>query len=386
MADAGPGAVVVAPDDARMRAAGLAGLLGPDAGRDADADAAALWTPIRLPAADLPLLHPELELRARMPAGGRLEFVTDATALELPVHVEPLAGSDWPVGPFDVVVDGEVVSRQRILGEGILSVSGLAAGRKRIEVWLPHYGYPRLGRLRLGGATLVEHPAVATPGPVQPRWTLYGSSISQCRESPGPTETWPALVAREAGWDLRCLGFGGQCHLDPAVARYIRDTPADLIALCLGINVYGAATFSSRSLGPAVTGFVQTIRDGHPDAPVVVMTPIVSPSRETEPNVVGLTLADVRAIVRHTAESLQRAGDEALHVVDGLDLLGPDDAELLVDGLHPGEEGYRLLASRAAPHLREMLPSRRSARSAAHTLAGERGAPGGATAGCGRSP
>ncbi|MFF4600730.1 hypothetical protein [Amycolatopsis sp. NPDC001319] len=93
---------------------------------------------------------------------------------------------------------------------------------------------------------------------------------------------------------MRCLGFAGQCHLDPVVARFIRDTPAELISVCLGSNVYRHCTFSARSFVPAVTGFLQTVRDGHPDTPLVVMTPIVCPTGEREPNAVGLTLADIR--------------------------------------------------------------------------------------------
>ena len=33
--------------------------------------------------------------------------------------------------------------------------------------------------------------------------------------------------ARTHNLDLTCLGYGGQCHLDPIVASMIRDLPAD---------------------------------------------------------------------------------------------------------------------------------------------------------------
>ncbi len=213
---------------------------------------------------------------------------------------------------------------------------------------MPHYGYPRLGELRLIGGD--GAPSVAPIAERRPHLVVYGSSISQCREAPGPTETWPALVARSGGWNLRCLGFGAQCHLDPTVARFIRDSPADLIVLGVGINIYGAASFSARSLGPALEGFIATIRSGHPATPIVVVTPIVSPDREASPNSVGLTLADIRALVAQTARQLSRA-DPHLTLVDGLSILGADDAHLLVDGLHPGPEGYALIAERMLARL-----------------------------------
>ncbi|GLY44616.1 lipase [Amycolatopsis sp. NBRC 101858] len=280
--------------------------------------------PRRLPAGSL---HPRLDDAARMPAGVRLEFDTDAR------------GFDWDVrttADIDVVVDGNLLSRSPTV-----HVDGLAAGRKRVRIWLPQSSPVSLGELELSGE--------ATPVPEGRRWIAYGSSITQCRLAAGPSETWPALVATELGWSLRCLGFAGECHLDPVVARYIRDTEADVISLCVGVNIHGAATFSARSLGPALEGFVRTIRDGHPDTPILLTTPLHAPERERQPNALGLTLADVRAEVANAAHGLP--------VVDGPSLLGPADAGFLADGLHPDAAGYRLIAERLRPHLAALLPA-----------------------------
>ncbi|MCR6483100.1 GDSL-type esterase/lipase family protein [Amycolatopsis sp. OK19-0408] len=279
--------------------------------------------PRRLPAGPL---HPRLDDVARMPAGVRLEFDTDAR------------GFAWDVtttGDLDVVVDGELVSRSPTV-----HVDGLPGGRKRVRIWLPQSSPVSLGEFRLRGEM--------TPVPEGPRWIAYGSSITQCRLAAGPSETWPALVASELGWSLRCLGFAGECHLDPVVARYIRDTEADVISLCVGVNIHGAASFSARSLGPALEGFVRTIREGHPDTPILLTTPLHAPGRERQPNALGLTLADVRAEVAGAAHGLP--------VVPGPSILGPADAGLLADGLHPGAEGYRLIARRLRPHLAALLP------------------------------
>jgi hypothetical protein len=281
------------------------------------------FVPRRLPAGSL---HPRLDDVARMPAGVRLEFETDAR------------GFEWDVrsgGDVDVVVDDELVSRARTV-----RVGDLPAGRKRVRIWLPQSSHVSLGELSLSGEM--------TPVPEGPRWIAYGSSITQCRLAAGPSETWPALVATELGWSLRCLGFAGECHLDPVVARYIRDTGADVISLCVGVNIHGAASFSARSLGPALAGFVRTIRDGHPETPILLTTPLHAPEREQQRNALGLTLADVRAEVANAAHGLP--------VVDGPTILGPADAGLLADGLHPDAEGYRLIADRLRPHLAALLP------------------------------
>ena len=52
-----------------------------------------------------------------------------------------------------------------------------------------------------------------------PRWITYGSSITHCRTAASPAATWPALVARARGLKLTALGFRGQAHADPMIAR-----------------------------------------------------------------------------------------------------------------------------------------------------------------------
>ncbi len=260
------------PTDGRLVVRGVAELV-PDSGQ---------WVPRRLPLALAPVLGATLESRAQMPASSRPEFLTYARRVEFEVAFETL--QDAEAKPFDVVVDGELASRTRITGRGTLAVENPARVRRHIDVWMPHFGFARLGRLRL-----FDCGEVAAPQDRAPRWTAYGSSITQCRNSDGPAETWPALVARRQRWDLRSLGFGGQCHLDPLVGRFIRDTPAELISLCLGINIYEQASFSERSLGAAIAGFVLTIRNGHPGTPIVLESPIISPTRESAENAVGLT-------------------------------------------------------------------------------------------------
>jgi lysophospholipase L1-like esterase len=307
------------------------------------------WTaPYRLPVtAKRPFIHPDLLLRAWMPAGVRLDVVTDAAALHWPVEV--LAPTDYKTprlaGPIDVEVDGVARDRVTVDGLGELRVDGLPEGEHRIRVWLPQIGTVRLGPLRADGATTLR------PAPQGPAWVVYGSSITQCAGAYGPSETWPAIVATRLGWDVFALGFGGQAHLDPAVAQLIRDRPADLISICAGANVHGKETFSPRSFGPALAGFVDTVRDGHPDTPMTLMSAIVAPDREEQANVLGFTMAGTRTEVRRIATALRDRGD-AVEYIDGLDILGAADAHLLSpDGLHPTADGYRLMGERMTERL-----------------------------------
>lgn len=303
--------------------------------------------PWRLPYSRIGLFPTEaLRGPAAMCAGVRIAFGTDSTTVagQVPTPV------DVALSPVDLVVDGEPIRSTPVGSDGWFRFSGLPAGRKTVEIWLPQYGDFRLLGLEIDTGADVWSPERRQ----RPRLLVYGSSITQCRDAASPTRTWPALVAAELGADLTCLGMSGQCHLDPMVARVIRDRPADVIVTCLGINVHGNGSYNSRSFLPTVLGFLSTLRDGHAGVPIVVLSPIVSPPRESVIGGADLALADIRTDVHRAVRILQDHGDAALQVIDGRDILGPQHVHFLYDGIHPDAEGYQHMARRLVTPLREL--------------------------------
>jgi lysophospholipase L1-like esterase len=328
------------PDDPRLTWQGIVSLHRADG-----------WvTPWRLPYETRALFPPErLQERAQMPAGVRLSFYSDTTTV-----AGTLADVDPESSRLDLCCDGRFVGSVEIAGQEGFAFTAPPANetrsRRLMELWLPQFGVFRLRSLELSPGA-----SVAPVQDTRPRWITYGSSITQCRGAASPTQTWPAIVARARGYDLTCLGFGGECHLDTMVARTIRDRPADLISLCLGINIYGGASLSPRTFRPAVIGFVQTVREGHPDIPLITMSPIVSPPREETTNVVGFDLPWMRQELATAVRTLQDQGDTHIHYVSGLDILGPDHAHLLPDDLHPNAEGYKLMGQNIMRIFSEIL-------------------------------
>jgi hypothetical protein len=290
--------------------------------------------PWRIPFRDRSLYAADLVERAAMPAGVRLRFRSDSSFIE--GYCDPVPERS----PIDLVIDGEMAGSADTADRSEFRFEDLGDRSKLFELWLPQFG-----EFRFNGMTLSDGALLAEPGGGEPlKWTTYGSSITQCRAAGSPTLTWPAIVARSRGYDLTCLGFGGQCHLDPLIAQVIRDTGADLISLCLGINIYGGASLSVRTFGPGIMGFVRIIREKHPDTPVALMSPIYSPGREETQNAVGLTLRQMRDEVSAAAEKLRAHGDRNITYIDGLDIFSSEHAALLPDDLHPNSEGYGLMA------------------------------------------
>lgn len=319
-----------------------------------------------------------------MPSGVRLVFRTTATVVELDllstVHRPP--GEPPVPGVVDVVVDGVLTGSAPVpvgnvlrfgdarhggeleSGEpGTVRFDGLPGGprAREIELWLPQRTPCELVALR------ADAPLCPPGATGRRRWTHHGSSISHCMEADRPTGTWPVVAARACGVEVTNLGLAGNAMLDPYVARAIRDLPADLISLKLGINIVSGAAFRLRSFVPAVHGFLDTVREGHPDTPLLVVSPVSCPAVEECPGPTGVDgsgalvalgdpddVAEGALTLRVIRDELSRlvaeraADDRDLHYLDGRVLLGPADTAGLVDGLHPCAAAYRRMGERFA--------------------------------------
>ncbi|WP_406437749.1 GDSL-type esterase/lipase family protein [Streptomyces sp. NBC_01613] len=348
--------------------------------------------PHRLPArARAQCTDPQLAMAESQPSGVRLVFRTRATAVELdtlPTKRVYTGAPARPDGVYDLLVDGRPAGRASVTGGntvtidltagtaertsgpvGTLRFTDLPDGVKDVEIWLPHNETTELVALRTD--------ALVEPAPPSGRkvWLHHGSSISHGSDAASPTSTWPALAASLGDVELINLGLGGSALLDPFTARALRDTPADLISVKIGINLVNTDLMRLRAFGPAVHGFLDTIREGHPTAPLLVVSPILCPIHEDTPgpsvldfgslssgqlqfHAMGdpaerasgkLTLGVVRdELARIVAQ--RSAEDPNLHYLDGRDLYGQSDvAELpLPDQLHPDAATHLHIGERFA--------------------------------------
>jgi hypothetical protein len=318
-------------------------------------------------------------------AGIRLAFRTAATRLELRVSgmkMTELPDTPMPEGWYDVTRDGEIVASAasmvgprfvfsferpdafRVDGPDDVLAFDLPGGDAEYELWLPYTDEVEL--LGLSADALVL-PATASD---RPRWLHHGSSISHGYIASRTTNTWPVIAARGLGFDLTSVAYSGNALLDQLTARTIRDTPADLISLKLGINVVNGDHMRRRVFRSAVHGFLDTIRDGHPATPVLVISPIHCPPVERVPGPTyavpdrtplwvesrgraeelaegKLSLEVIRDELRAIVD-LRREWDAALGYFDGSELYGAEDnARMpLPDNLHPADDVNALLAER----------------------------------------
>ncbi|MEV0322878.1 GDSL-type esterase/lipase family protein [Streptomyces sp. NPDC050658] len=348
--------------------------------------------PHRLPAwARAQYADGQLAMAEAQPSGVRLVFRTRATAVELetlPTKRVYVGAPPRPDGVYDLVVDGRLTGQASVAGgntltidmakgsaetepgsTGTLRFTELSGSLKHVEIWLPHNEATELVALR------TDAPVEPAPASERRVWLHHGSSVSHGSDAASPTTTWPALAASLGGVELINLGFGGSALLDPFTARTLRDTPADLISVKLGLNVVNADLMRLRAFTPAVHGFLDTIREGHPTAPLLVVSPILCPIHEDTPgpcapDFSGLGTGQLRFmatgdpaetasgkltlnVIRDELARIvaQRATqDPNLHHLDGRELYGEaDHAELpLPDALHPDAATHRRIGERFA--------------------------------------
>ena len=293
--------------------------------------------PWRIPYEQLTLFPPDaLRERAAMPAGVRISCHTDSEFIA--GQIEPCVATEEDSISIDLYCDGEFCGSVPLEGQRGFSFDGLPSGEKLLELWLPQHT-----EFRLRGLEVSDGASVRPYEDTRPKWVTYGSSITHCRAAASPSFTWPAIAAREHGLNLTCLGYGGNCHLEPMVARMIRELPADFLSMKVGINIYGSESLSPRTFQSAIIGFVNIVREKRPDTPFVVISSIFSPGREMTANAVGFTLADMRQETAEAVQAMKDRGDANLHYINGLELFGPDLAHMLPDDLHPDAEGYKIM-------------------------------------------
>jgi lysophospholipase L1-like esterase len=278
---------------------------------------------------------------ARLPVGVRLELVGDAPELEL----------DYRCATGDLGYRGPGAGTTFSVWRGGLEVAtapaALTGGTARLAlrrpetlddevatVYLPEGMRPTLLDARAVGGELGS-------APTRPRWLAYGDSITEGWIASGPAGAWPAVAARDFALDVVNLGYAGAARGEIATAEQLAALDADVISLAYGTNCWTRIPHSTAQFRAGFDAFLAVVRQGHPTTPIVVASPVIRPDAEATPNRLGATLLEFRTATEQAVAEQQDAGDATLTLVRGGPLL---TADLLPDGIHPGDDGHRLLA------------------------------------------
>jgi len=279
---------------------------------------------------------------AQIPAGVRLELVGDAAALELDyvTATDDLGYRGNGAGTtFALWRGGEQVDEQpAAFGAGTVTLAlrgraGEPADAPAV-VYLPEGMRPEVLALRPREGSIEPAPAV-------PRWVAYGDSLLEGWVASAPALAWGVVAARRHNLDLLNLGYAGSARGEIPCAEAVAGLTADVISISHGTNCWTRTPHSAGMMLETTRAFLHIVRQGHPDTPIVVASPVLRPDAESTPNRLGATLVDLRAAMEQAVRDRVDAGDGTMVLVPGAEVI---TAAELADGIHPGDDGHARLA------------------------------------------
>ncbi len=306
----------------------------------------------RLPARLKEQFRPPVWGLAQDPSGGRIRFRTDSTIVgvvaENPsfsnMHHMPSVGENG----FDLYVDGRYAGSAWPDAKGKIAKEWRVGAERRmrdVTLYLPLYKAVMLQEISLDSGACVE---AARPYQIAKPVVYYGSSITQggCASNPGGS--CQAILERRLNADFVNLGFSGNGLGEPALAEAISELDASCIVLDFWANP------SAEQYAAALPGFVNILRRKWPRVPILVTSPFYFPAEA-----LGGEVARAQAAKRRTAQEFvrqqRRSGDRRIVFVDGLKMLGKEQAIGLVDGVHCNSLGFYFNAQGLEPFLKKAI-------------------------------
>lgn len=313
----------------------------------------------RLPLRADNTLRREVRDLGRHLSGGRLRFLSNTTEMTVRVthSMDPFmfnmarvgkAGLDLYVGePGSMKIWGTTYwTDPKELHYEHSFFTGLAPEEREFTLYLPLYN--DLADLEIGlseGATITAPTPFTLPKPV----VFYGSSITQGGCATRPANTYVNILGRKLNLDVVNLGFSGNGMGEPEVAALLAEIDAACYVLDFHINI-----MTVEGLREVYLPFYETLRAAHPTTPIVMMSQIYTTRERIEPQWAQKRI-DQTAVIREAFAEALRRGDRNVHYLDGTWLIGPEADGAFVDGVHPNDHGFFMMADGLEPVLRDLL-------------------------------
>ena len=279
----------------------------------------------------------------RNTSGGRLRFYTDSTTVTIAAVSDLVTGMPHftyiGANGFDLYLDGKpqgsFYAFWRQDGDlHYLLVSKVLPHPGEVEIYLPLYA--NVNDIKIGltkGATLLPtERKYATEKPV----VFYGSSVTQggCASRAGMS--YEAILCRELNLDFVNLGFSGSAKGEARMSEYIASLDMSMFVFDYDYNAH-----TPEYLAETHKPFFDTVRQAHPDIPIVFMTsPKYDRSREFN---------ERAKVVIKTYETALAEGDKNVYLVTADEMFAEIGDEGLIDNCHPTDLGFWAMARALSP-------------------------------------
>ena len=179
---------------------------------------------------------------------------------------------------------------------------------------------------------------------------FYGTSITQggCAARPGMAFT--NILSRRINREFINLGFSGNGKGEPELAHIINQIP-DVACYVLD---YDANVASAEAMQQTLPEFIRILRADHPETPILVISRVPTANELYNSAAMEKRLGKAK-VQRDTVTQLQSQGDTNISYLDGEKLIGDDYLESTVDGSHPTDLGFWLMANALEPVIRKLV-------------------------------
>lgn len=174
---------------------------------------------------------------------------------------------------------------------------------------------------------------------------FYGSSITHGCSASRPGLNYTNIVARMLNVDCINQGYSSGANLEPAMADYIASL--DMSAFVMDNDGNG----SVQTLNTRHYAFYKTIREAHPDIPIILVTrPVYS---ETNMDL----FKQRQQIIKATYDKAVKEGDKNIYYINGYDFFPVKGAADIyaIDHNHPDDTGMYYMAMLVYQELNKAL-------------------------------
>jgi len=282
----------------------------------------------------------------RATAGGRVRFCTDSPYIAIRATYDKvgkmphfaLTGS----AGFDLYIDDPAIGISRYCKSFVPPItiedsyeSAITLTGKKLRYFTIHFPtYSNVRDLWVGvapDATLGEGIPYRSMDPI----VYYGSSITQGGCSSRPGNCYQNVISLRTNIDHINLGFSGNGKAEEVMARYMATLPMSAF-----VCDYDHNAPTPEYLRDTHLRLYQIIREKHPDIPYIM----ISKPDFVSPNSYGVNI-NRRHVVIDTFHYAREHGDTNAYYIDGAGIFrGPYSEMATVDGCHPNDLGFALMA------------------------------------------
>ena len=311
----------------------------------------------RLPLTSAHGIPPKVNILANHTSGGQVHFKTNSKRILVRVklaagkpgqHMTQMgrAGFDLYTGePTKQVFRGS--TRFPFDAKNYIASLTYNAARKMLNCTLnfPLYNGVESIEIGLDESAKIEAPIeLSDSKPI----VIYGTSITQGGCATRPGMNFPNILSRRLNQEVVNLGFSGSGKGEPAMAHIISEIPnKKLTILDMECNTH-------ESLRKVLEPFITILLKKNPNTPLLIVSRI-----DLQRDQIPSALAKRQALAQFQKDlvaNFVKKGHAQVYFVDGSILLKPEWAhEATVDGTHPTDLGFLMMAEGLLPHIKSIL-------------------------------